>query len=106
MNSPNILVRFIGYITPIKTPFVITYTSKGFLRALGKSSLLFFAIFISTFLVAFSLSSTTMLKKQTEAALKYLNLRSISQNISTNVKNYSVKEEFIRHAPTSSNPNT
>ena len=94
-NAPNIFVRALGYVTPVKTPFVITYTSKGFFRAIGKSTLLFFSIFISAFLVAFAMSSTTMLKKQTEAALRYLNVKSISKDSLKNVRQY--KTRYLYH---------
>ncbi len=72
-NSPNILVRASGYLTPINTPFEISYMNRGALRAVGKSTLLFGSIFLATLLTGFSMAATTMVEKQTKNALKYLN---------------------------------
>ncbi len=78
--SPNVFVRALGYFTPQKTPFFISYTSKGLFKAIGKSTLLFISIFAATLLIGFSMSSTTMTKNQTENALDYLNFDLLSRN--------------------------
>lgn len=89
-DEPNIFVRASGYVTPAKTPFSISYISKGALGALGKSSLLFISILLATFLTAFSMSSSTMVKTQTENSLRYLNFDSYTttKNINNGQYNY------------------
>ena len=84
-NKPNILVRAFSHVTPIRQPFVISYATKGLLRSSGKSLLLFMSVFISSFLIAFSMSSTTMIEKQVQGALKNLNIKDYGLN---NIENF------------------
>lgn len=95
IDAPNIFVRGFGNIVPKQTPFSVSYMSKGFLRAIGKSSLLFISILIATILISFSLSSTTMVKQQTESALSYLNFNSGSVNY--NYGEYDVKKLYTEN---------
>lgn len=87
-DSPNIFVRSVGYVIPAKTPFNISYASKGFLREINKSTLLFLSVFLSVFLTSFSMSTTTMIKTQTKRILSYLNYDAIALDLNGNSSHF------------------
>ncbi len=93
-NAPNVLVRAAGYATPSWIPFSVSYAGKGLLRAFGKSSLLFVSIFLSVFLTSFVMSSTTMIKKQTENGIKHLNFRTASLYANGSIGQFDVYKMF------------
>ena len=97
-NKPNALVRGLSYFSTVNQPFVLSYTTKGLLKSAGKSSILFLTIFISSFLVAFSMSSTTMIKKEVNEALKNLNIKNISINNIHNDLQYKTEPLYKKEA--------
>lgn len=94
-DSPNILVRAAGYVTPKWVPFQASYMGKGLLRAVGKSFMLFISIFLSTLLTAFAMSSTTMIEHQTNSALSYLNFDSFEYASTSNYGQIDYQDMFV-----------
>lgn len=98
-DTPNKIVRAIGYLTPSFFTFKFSYKIKGFWRAMGKSTLLFFAIFGGTALTSISLSASTMVDSIINETTKAINYDSSEYLKPTSYTKYIKDEHYNVSSP-------
>ncbi len=82
-NKPNILVRAYSKISHRFKSFYFTYQTKNVLKSMGKSTVLFIAIFLSVILSSLSLSIINLINKTVVEAVdtvSFENVISLDQN--------------------------
>lgn len=74
-NKPGIILEKTNKYIPKNWSFDTSYRVKTILKSFGKSLLIFFAVFISIFLAAFSISSITMVDDLVDDVSSFTNFK-------------------------------